>query len=33
MNSEDAAYLDEAAVIAQSLGLTFSASGAASEPA
>jgi len=28
----DAAYLDEAAVIAQSLGLTFSASGAASEP-
>ena len=32
MNRDEACYLDEAATLAKSLGLTFSASGAASEP-
>ena len=32
MTAEEAGYLDEAAALARSLGMTFSASGAASEP-
>ena len=32
MSREDAAYLDEAETVARALGMTFSASGAASEP-
>jgi MoaA/NifB/PqqE/SkfB family radical SAM enzyme len=32
MTAEESAYLDEAAALAGSLGMTFSASGAASEP-
>ena len=32
MTAEEAVYLDEAAALARSLGMTFSASGAASEP-
>ena len=32
MTAEEAVYIDEAAALARSLGMTFSASGAASEP-